>query len=114
VCMCVCVCAHPAALSTTCRPTQRPSRYLPFPFALPLQLLCVIPSGVLQWLAVTAAVFVSSLHLASNISRPLSLESTTPQARQGARILLLLMAGLHLAFALAMKLYFFSFAAAAA
>jgi hypothetical protein len=75
---------------------------------------------VLQWAAVFAGAGLASAHVTLNVYRPLAAEAaaaTPPGAARvlgrAARTLLAAMVGLHAAFALLMKLYFFTFAEAA-
>ncbi len=88
-----------------CRAQLSPS----LPPLPPAQVLCVVPSSFVQWAAMAGAVGVAVGHLSANIYAPAAAEAGGARARA----LLPLLAGLHVAFAVIMKVFFFTFSPAA-
>jgi hypothetical protein len=89
---------------------------------IPASLLCSIPSGGIQWLALIAGFGYSAAFLLRNLWCELSAhvlpqlatESGSPAGRKRAAAILAGIIGLHLVFALVMKVFFFPTLASAA
>lgn len=95
---------HPNSSIGQPSPSASPSPTPPSPLP-PLQLACVLPSTVLQWVSVMAATLTSSVFV---------LKAVWPSIRDGApasqgRTLVLATFAAQVGFGLALKFYFFSF-----
>jgi len=71
----------------------------------PIALLCIIPSQLVQWIAVSVGCVISTIFLIFNLWVPLRTRISK------AFIMLIVMTVLHVALALSFKLYFFNFEA---
>lgn len=79
----------------------RPSKCLLRPHARP-QILCLLPSGVVSWLALLGAGAVSGLFLLRNLA-----DLVTTHARQHEAVILGSLGLIQLCFSLALKVFFY-------